>query len=150
SSETGLVMNAIAGGTAAPSPNPPEFLQMADASDDAAEKLWATLKGKPSIDIHVQDRSLGSRLDEYMLGLAESDPVKYLERAADRLKLSKPSGEPLPVEAHFLSMMESCLAPPLKDRPPSFWKLPSQALEIRKLAEHAALGIAPSPASFPY
>src|SRR5262249_28744119 len=52
-------------------------------------------------------------------------------------------------EAHFLAMLKTYL-PPLKDRPPPFWKLISQALQVRRLAERAAVGIPAAPNDYAY
>jgi hypothetical protein len=152
STETNLVMNAITGGSANAPPAPPEFLQLAEAPADAAEKIWSGLKGgaAASDEIPGQSRPMRSRLAEYLLGLAGSDPVKYLARATDRIKLANPGGDPLPAEAHFLSMIQANLQPPLAARSPSFWKLATLALQVRPLAERATLGVAASPAEYPY
>src|SRR5438270_7767369 len=104
-------MNALAGGPVTGPPDPPEseFLRFAEARTEAeAEKIWNNLQaGAAAVAGQGAGlgRSLRSRLDESLLTLAEREPVPYLRRAADRLKLSKGSEDPLPAEAHLLVML---------------------------------------------
>ena len=149
--EVNLVLNALAGGAVTPPPDPPEFLRMAEAPTDAeAEPLWKNLQAGAAAELQDAGlaRSLRSRLEEFLLLRAAGDPVKHLRRAAERLKLSKGSDDPLPAEAHFLVMLRKYLF--LEQRPPASWTPLKQALQVRRLAERAALGVADRPDGYPY
>jgi hypothetical protein len=150
-SEVSLAMTAVAGGTVTPPPDPPEFLRLAEAPADAeAEPIWKDLQAGAAAALQDPGlgRSLRNRLDEFLLNRAAGDPVRYLRRAAERIKLSKGSDDPLPAEAHLLVMLRKYL--PLEQRPPAAWSPVKQALQVRRLAERAALGLADRPEGYPY
>src|SRR5262249_2932634 len=150
-SEVSLAMTALAGGTVTPPPDPPEFLRLAEAPTDAeAEPIWKDHQAGAAAALQDPGlgRSLRSRLDEFLPNRAAGDPVRYLRRAAERVKLSKGSDDPLPAEAHLLVMLRKYL--PLEQRPPAAWNPVKQALSVRRLAERAALGLADRPEGYPY
>jgi hypothetical protein len=152
STETSLVMNAVAGGVVTTPAPPQDFIRFAETSNQpAAEKIWKAIKARPASSAAEDGpgRSWRSRLDDYLLELAGEEPAKNLARAADRIRTSKGSDDPLPAEAHFLVMLKTYL-PPLKDRPPPFWGLVKAALRVRRLAEREAVGLTQQPAEYPY
>ena len=103
-----LVMDALNGGATGASKSPPEFLKIDQAVDDLdAQNIWDALqKGETTGDDGGGlARPLWSQLAEYLLSRAWDDPVKSLDRAADRIRLTGLVGRaaagrgPLPADA---------------------------------------------------
>jgi hypothetical protein len=132
---------------------PTEFEKILQSADDpAVQKSWDTLRTGEAVvvdDGRGPARPLRSRLAEFLLRRAREDQGKYLERAADRIRLTALAVDPLPAESHFLRMLLS-LSPPLEGRPPSFRGLAANAPRVRVLAERAAMGVSPRANGYAY
>ncbi len=152
SADVNLVMDELNGGAAGVPSDAAAFLKIAVADNQEAQRLWDALRAGETVseDSRGTVRPLRLRLAEYLLGWAQDDRVEDLVRAADHIRLTGLAGEPLPAEAHFLRMLRTKLSPALEVRPRPFWRLASQALRVRTLAERAAMGVSPRADGYPY
>ena len=103
-----------------------------------ADKIWKKLlASEPS---PPTDRvSLRIRADDFLLLQAIENPAKSLELAAERLEITRGHDYPQPAEAHFVRMLARRLKP-IDQQPQRLLGAVSQAIQVRRQAERAALG----------
>jgi hypothetical protein len=151
SSENTLAMHVVTGSKPVDERELPEaYLKFWNAPQglDAA-RIWESMKTQQNATAEPQV-SLRMRVDRYLLKRAEDDPVKFLERASERVAITATgSGLLQPAEAHFLKMVASW-PDPLPGRSPRVWGLVSQAFAIRSMAEDAAVGAAGPAGDYAY
>lgn len=154
SSENTLVMNTLQGGaTLGPRDTPEGFTQgftrFWNALDSEFPKVWQDVKADLDRSSAGKRRPpVSSSVDDFLLSRAEDDPVRYLKKAADRVKITRKEDHFQPAEAHYLLMLDRHLG--LKERPTTNAPLVAQALRVRRLAERSALGGTPREGSYPY
>jgi hypothetical protein len=143
-----LVFNAIQGGPVDdPSPSGTDFGQFWTASDASLEKVWQSLKGEESSRNETRRRLLRARVDHFLIGRGAQDASGNLEAAARRLGLTR-ENDIQPAEAHFLRMLNGNLRVRNPESP--VWEPVQRSLEVRRLAERAALGVGEKAISFQY
>jgi hypothetical protein len=142
SAENTLATSVLEGGAVVnPQAAPAGFSRYWNAPRADLVKVWQEVQAglNPSRDEHFSPPV--SWVDDVLLQRAEDDPVENLERAADRLLVTKKDNHPQPAEAHFLLMLQKGRLD-LKGRSPKVVGLVTQALSVRRLAERAAVGAA--------
>ncbi|ODU01496.1 MAG: hypothetical protein ABS79_01560 [Planctomycetes bacterium SCN 63-9] len=146
SGENTLAMNAVQGGRVGETTTLPDFNRFWEADEpDQRTKIWKKIQEEAASTSGGGDAQPGlsvrARADLLLLNLA-SRPVQMvmnLNRAADRLLVTRGEDYPQPAEAHFLRMIKLYL--PFAERPSEAQTLITQAITLRQQAERAAVGI---------
>lgn len=117
--------------------------QLWAASRDERTAVWVKLQQSPDFG-PAAPAAARRRLLKGLVSRAAEDPARNLAWAAELVNLvHDPSQGVVPAEAHFLSMLQRDLPPPLSDRRA---QLVGKVLRVRVLAEQAALGVEPDTA----
>jgi hypothetical protein len=141
SAENTLAMHVLTGGLADdPKDRPRDFFVNfweAPLGSEEEKKIWEQLSPSEAATVDTLP-SLKIRADEYLLERASADQA--FQKAAGKLEIThQRSDSPQPAEAHFLRMIARWF-PAGRPSEPQLRGLISRALEVRRLAERAAVG----------
>lgn len=137
-----LGLIALRGGTVG-TPATPQLDRLWAASDPDFERAIAEYRRSATAGVDSGLSSVQTRAEGFLYKRAEDDPEANLAKVAMRLAQLQEPDVPLSAEAHFLTMLDQGRGHPSNEHRSSYWDRLRQALRVRRLAELAALGVAP-------